>query len=83
MFLLNFVTILFVYQHPYFDFNRTKCLWVRTSEKVNKVDILWGVSYRPPNHDEEADRIFCKQLRKVSQLLALFLVGDLNLPDVC
>ena len=40
-----------------------------------------GVCYRPPNQDEEADEIFCKQPGEVSQSSALVLVG--NLPDVC
>ncbi|KAK4832250.1 hypothetical protein QYF61_021602 [Mycteria americana] len=38
---------------------------------------------RPPNQDEETDEIFYKQLGEVSRLLALVLVGDFNLPDVC
>ncbi|KAK4832949.1 hypothetical protein QYF61_026605 [Mycteria americana] len=37
----------------------------------------------PPNQDEEADKIFYKQLAEVSQSLALVLVGDFNLLDVC
>ncbi|GAB0208240.1 mitochondrial enolase superfamily member 1 [Grus japonensis] len=45
--------------------------------------ILLGVCYRPPNQDEEADEAFYKQLAEVSQSLALVLVGDFNLPDVC
>ncbi|KAK4816789.1 hypothetical protein QYF61_022901 [Mycteria americana] len=51
--------------------------------KANKADIMVGVYYRPPNQDEEADKIFHKQLGEVSQSLALVLVGDFNLPDVC
>ncbi|KAK4826009.1 hypothetical protein QYF61_003782 [Mycteria americana] len=42
-----------------------------------------GVCYRAPNQDEEADETFYKQLAEVSQSLALVLVGDFNLPDVC
>ena len=42
-----------------------------------------GVCYRRPNQDEEADEIFSKQLGEVSQALALVLVGEFNLPDVC
>ncbi|GAB0186634.1 hypothetical protein GRJ2_001128700 [Grus japonensis] len=42
-----------------------------------------GVCYRPPNQDEEADKIFYKQLGEVSKLLALALMGDFNLTDVC
>ena len=62
---------------------RVECLWVRIRGKANKADIMVGVCYRPPNQDEEADEIFCKQLGEVSQSLALVLVGDFNLPDVC
>ncbi|GAB0207083.1 hypothetical protein GRJ2_003173900 [Grus japonensis] len=51
--------------------------------KANKADILLGVCYRPPNQDEEADEAFYKGLAVASQSLALVLVGDFNLPDVC
>ncbi|GAB0179537.1 T-cell activation Rho GTPase-activating protein-like [Grus japonensis] len=61
---------------------RVECLWVRIREKANKADIMVGVCYRPPNQDEEVDKIFYKQL-EVSRSLALVLVGDFNLPDVC
>ncbi|KAK4818051.1 LOW QUALITY PROTEIN: hypothetical protein QYF61_004578 [Mycteria americana] len=62
-----------------------ECLWVRIRGKANKADIMVGVCYRPPNQDEdeEADGAFYKQLGEVSQSLALLLVGDFNLPDVC
>ncbi|GAB0209002.1 hypothetical protein GRJ2_003365900 [Grus japonensis] len=63
--------------------NRVECLWVRISGKANKADIMVGVCYRPLNQDEEADKIFYKQLGEVSQSLALVLVGDFNLPDAC
>ncbi|GAB0179832.1 mitochondrial enolase superfamily member 1 [Grus japonensis] len=33
--------------------------------------------------DEEADEIFYKQLGEVSQLLALVVMRDFNLPDIC
>ena len=46
-------------------------------------DILLGVCYRPPNQDEEVGAVFYKRLAEVSQSLALFLVGDLYLPDIC
>jgi len=51
--------------------------------KANKADILPGVTYRPPNQDEEADEVFYKRLAEVSQLLALVLVEDFNLLDIC
>ncbi|KAK4818853.1 hypothetical protein QYF61_020072 [Mycteria americana] len=63
--------------------DRVECLWVRIRGKANKADTVVGVCYRPPNQDEETDELFCKQLGEASRLLALVLVGDFNLPDVC
>ncbi|KAK4820612.1 LOW QUALITY PROTEIN: hypothetical protein QYF61_001918 [Mycteria americana] len=63
--------------------DRVECLWVRIRGKANKADIVVGVCYRPPNQDEEADEVFYKQLGEASRSLALVLVGDFNLPDVC
>ncbi|KAK4814312.1 LOW QUALITY PROTEIN: hypothetical protein QYF61_014826 [Mycteria americana] len=63
--------------------DRVECLWVRLRGKANKADITVGFCYRPPNPDEEADEIFYKQLGEASRSLALVLVGDFNLPDVC
>ena len=51
--------------------------------KANKADILLGVCYRPPNQDEDVDEMFYKQLEEVSQSVALVLVGNFNLPEVC
>ena len=62
---------------------RAECLWIRIRGKANKADIMVGVCYRPPNQDEETDEIFYKRLGKVSRSLALVLMGDFNLPDVC
>ncbi|KAK4827179.1 hypothetical protein QYF61_015141 [Mycteria americana] len=63
--------------------DRVECLWVRIRGKANKADIVVRVCYRPPNQDEETDKLFYKQLGEASRLLALVLVGDFNLPDVC
>ncbi|KAK4810636.1 LOW QUALITY PROTEIN: hypothetical protein QYF61_007373 [Mycteria americana] len=63
--------------------DRVECLWVRIRGKANKADIVVGVCYRPPNQDEETDELFYKQLGEASRLLALVLVGDFNLLDVC
>ncbi|KAK4808573.1 hypothetical protein QYF61_009876 [Mycteria americana] len=63
--------------------DKVKCLWVRVRGKAKKADTLLGVCYRPPNQDEEADEAFYKQLAGVSQSLALVLMGNFNLPDVC
>ncbi|KAK4806242.1 LOW QUALITY PROTEIN: hypothetical protein QYF61_013386 [Mycteria americana] len=52
---------------------RVECLWVRIRGKANKADIV----------DEKADELFYKQLGEASRSLALVLVGDFNLPDVC
>ncbi|KAK4828105.1 hypothetical protein QYF61_023467 [Mycteria americana] len=38
---------------------------------------------RPILKDEETDELFYKQLGEASRSLALVLVGDFNLPDVC
>jgi len=62
--------------------NRVECSWVRIRAKANTVDTMMGVSYRPPNQDEEANEIFYKKLREVSQSLAFVLMGDFNLPEV-
>ncbi|KAK4817214.1 hypothetical protein QYF61_003738 [Mycteria americana] len=63
--------------------DRVECQWVRIRGKANKADIVVGVCYRPPNQDEEADELFYKQLGEASRSLALVLVGDFNLLDVC
>ncbi|KAK4811015.1 hypothetical protein QYF61_015719 [Mycteria americana] len=63
--------------------DRVECLWVRIRGKANKADIVVGVCYRPPNQDEETDDLFYKKLGEASRSLALVLVGDFNLPDVC
>ncbi|TRZ10607.1 hypothetical protein HGM15179_016504 [Zosterops borbonicus] len=60
-----------------------ECLWVRIKGRANKVDIVLGVCYRPPNQEEEVDNLFYKQLETVSGTSALVLVGDFNLPDIC
>ena len=55
----------------------------RDRGKANKADILVGVCYTPPNQDEETDEVLYKQLAEVSQSLAVVLLGDFNLPDIC
>ena len=50
---------------------------------ANKADITVGVCYRPPNQDEGPDKNFYNPLGKVSQSLALVLLGDFNLLDIC
>jgi len=42
-----------------------------------------GVSYRPPNQDDQVDEVFYKRLAEVLQLLTSVLMGDFNLPDIC
>jgi len=63
--------------------DKVERLWVKMRGKANKEDILLGVCYRRPNQDEEADEDFYKRLAEVSQSLALVLMGDFYLPDIC
>jgi len=63
--------------------DKVECLWVKMRGKANKADILLRVCYRPTNQDEEVDEVFYRRLAEVSQLLALVLVGDFTLPDIC
>lgn len=51
--------------------------------KVSRADVMVGVLYRPPNQDKQADEVFYKQLTEISLSLALVLVGNFNLPNVC
>jgi len=50
------------------DGNEGQVFMGKNRGKANKADMV-GVCYRPPNQDEEADEIFCKQLGEVSRLL--------------
>jgi len=59
------------------------CLSVKMRGKAHKADILLGVCYRPPSQDQEIDEVFYKRLAEVSLSLALVLMGDFNLPDIC
>jgi len=43
--------------------------------------LIW-VYYRPPDHDEEVDEAFYRQLKAASQSEALVLMGDFNHPDI-
>lgn len=45
--------------------NRVECLWVRIRGKAKRADIMVGVCCRPPNQDEEAQKIFYKYLGEV------------------
>jgi len=79
-----------VYVRECFDYlnvndsdDRVECLWVRIREQATKAGIMAAVCYRPPSQDKVADKVLYKQLGEVSQLLALVLMGDFNLPEVC
>jgi len=63
--------------------DKVKYLWVKMRGKANKADVLLGVCCRTPNQDEELGGVFYKRLAEVSQLLALVLMEDFNLPDIC
>ena len=45
--------------------DKAESLGLRIRVKTNKVDILVGVFYRPPNQDEETDEVFYEQLAEV------------------
>jgi len=62
---------------------RVECLCIKIRGKAKKADDLLGVCYRPPNQDEEVDEVFYKRLAEDSELLALVLMEDFNLPDIC
>lgn len=62
--------------------NRVEWLWVRIRGKARRADTMVGVCHRPPNQDEEAHKMVCKQLGEVSGLLVPVLMGDFNLPNV-
>ncbi|KAK4822072.1 hypothetical protein QYF61_009333 [Mycteria americana] len=51
--------------------------------KSFSLDLLYRRRIKPPSQDEETDELFYKQLGEASRSLALVLVGDFNLPDVC
>jgi len=79
-----------LYVREYFDCtelsdpdDKVECLRVKTRGKANRADILLGVCYRQPNQDEEVEEVLYEWLTEVSQSLALVLVGDINLPDIC
>jgi len=46
-------------------------------------DMLLGVFYRPTSQDEEVEEVFYKRLAEVLQSVALVLMGDFNLVDIC
>ena len=63
--------------------DKAECLWVKMRGKANKADILLGVCYGLPKQEEEVGEVFYRRLVEFSQSLALVLVGDLNLPELC
>ena len=63
--------------------DKVECLWVKMRQKANKADMLLRDCYRPHNLDEEVDEDFYKWLAEVSQFLALILMENFNLQDIC
>ena len=57
-------------------------LWVRKKGEVFKGDIVVGVCYIAPDQCE-VDKVFFKQIKEVSRLQTLVLMGDVNPPDIC
>ena len=62
--------------------DEVESIWVRIRGRASKVGILVVVCYRLPNHDEETDEAFCKQLAEVLRSRALVLKGDFKFPDI-
>ena len=60
-----------------------ECLCVRIRGKDNGAGVVVGVYYRPPTQDREGHEIFYRYVGEMSRSLALVLVGDLNLTDIC
>ncbi|KAJ7425528.1 mitochondrial fission process protein 1 [Willisornis vidua] len=56
-----------------------ECLCLRIRGKASKADILVGISYGPPNEEEDVNELFYKQLADVSQSPAHGPVGNFNL----
>lgn len=63
--------------------DRVEHLCIRIKGKANKTDVLMGVCCRSLHWDEEVNKVFYRCLGKVSELTALLLVGNFNLPDMC
>jgi len=64
------------------DVDRIESLWLSIKLKASKSDIIVGVYYRPPNQDEEVDKILHRQLGEVSRSLLPVLMGDFKFPDI-
>lgn len=61
--------------------DRVECSWVRIGGMANKAGTTMGVCYGSPNQNEEVNEAFEKQLREVSQSLALVVEEYFNLTD--
>ena len=46
-------------------------LWARIKERTDKSDIIVGVSYRPPDQEEQVDEALYRQVRAASHSQAL------------
>jgi len=46
-------------------------------------DSVVGVSYRPPDQEEQVDEPFYRQLKVASPSQALVIMGDFSHPDNC
>ena len=46
---------------------QVQSLWVKIKGQPNMGDTVVGVCYRPPDQEEEVDKVFCRQLEVASQ----------------
>ncbi|KAK4829843.1 hypothetical protein QYF61_006853 [Mycteria americana] len=57
-------------------------LWFGIKEMTGKGDIIVGVCYSPPDHEEQMDEALYRQIGAASCLQILVLMGDFNQPDI-
>ena len=57
-------------------------LWVKIKAKANKTDIILGISYQPPDQDEEVVQTFYRLLVQVRRSLSPVLVGNFRFLDI-
>ena len=62
-----------------YDNNSPECVWCNI--EVNKINILVGVCYRPPNTDQKCIEALISIINKASKHRCLIL-GDFNFPDL-
>ncbi|GAB0182893.1 hypothetical protein GRJ2_000754600 [Grus japonensis] len=60
-----------------------KTLWIRIKGREGRGDIVFGICYRPPNQEDQADEALYRQIGAASHSQDLVLVEDFSHPDTC